>query len=125
MRYSPTQYAAALRDLVEEAPAAKRRETVQKFLDALAKQGALPLLSEIVREFEHAGDKKAGLHNVSIAAPEHLHEGTVGRKLPFKVRVNVVRDMRLRGGAVVEIDGLRVDNSIKMRMERIREALVG
>lgn len=125
MRYSPTQYAKALSGLIEETPAAKRRETVQKFLDALAKHGALPLLSEIVREFERAADKKAGLHDVLISAPERLGEGAVARKLPFKARVTAVRDVRLKGGAVVEVDGVRVDNSIKMRMERMREALVG
>lgn len=123
MRYSPTQYATALAGLIEEAPAAKRRETIQAFLDALAKQGALPLLSEIVRECERASDKKAGLHHVSIAAPERLQEGAVARKLLFKARVNAVRDVRLKGGAVVEIDGLRVDNSIRIRLERVREAL--
>ena len=121
MRYSPTQYAKALSDLIEEAPDEKRRETIRAFLDALAKQGALPFLSEIVREFERAADKKAGLHDVSIAAPERLQEEAVARKLPFKTRVNAVRDARLKGGAVVEIDGLRVDNSVMMRLNRIRE----
>ena len=51
-----------------------------------------------------------------------LPEGGVAQKLPFKANVRALRDVRLKGGATLEVDDLRVDNSIAMRLERISKA---
>lgn len=125
MRYSPVQYASALRSLVEEASVAERREVIREFLDTLARQNALPLLPDIIRKLEEGALAQEGRHAVTIRAPERLSEVAVARKLPFKSQVKAVRDARLQGGAILEVDGLRADNSIKMRLTRAREALTG
>ena len=125
MKYSPHQYAKALRALADESPSGGRREAVREFLAALSKNWELSLLPDILREFEQDTLAKAKLHEVSARAPERLSESAVARKLPFRARVNSVRDVRLAGGAVLEVDGLRIDNSVNMRLSRIREALTG
>lgn len=123
MRYSASQYARAFRELVAETPAPKRRALIRGFLATLAKNSGLVLLPEIIREYEAQRRKEKGVHAVVVHAPERLSEGGVARKLGFKAQVKSERDIRLRGGAVIELDDVRVDNSIAKRMGRIREAL--
>jgi F0F1-type ATP synthase delta subunit len=132
MKYSPHQYATALHDLARETPLAKRRGMVREFLAAVAKNGSLSLLPEIIREYECLSDKEKKLRHVTVRAPERLPESGIARKLHFppahgfgragKVKVKSERDARLMGGAVIEVDDLRVDNSIRMRLERARQA---
>lgn len=133
MKYSSIQYAHALRDLVRETPPAKRRGMIREFLAAVAKNSSLALLPEIIREYEAQKRKERGVRVVIVRAPERLSEAGVARKLRFppphgfgrasKAKVKSERDTRLRGGAVVEMDDLRVDNSIAKRLGRLREAL--
>lgn len=123
MRYSAPQYATVLYELAEDTAPAKRRGMVRDLLDSVARNGLLSLLPEIIREFESISDKAAGMHKVTVYAPERLSEGGMSQKLHFKSKVQSVRDVRLGGGVVIEVDDLRVDNSVKMRMERIRKAL--
>jgi len=122
MKYSAHQYASVLHDLTAEAPATKRREVIRLFLGAVTKNGALSQLPEIVRKYEAISDINAGIHQVTISTPERLPEGGVAQKLPFKANVRALRDVRLKGGATLEVDDLRVDNSIAMRLERISKA---
>jgi len=121
MKYSPAQYASVLRDLTSEALVGKRREVIRRFLGAVAKNGALSQLPEIVREFESISDRMDGIHRVTISTPERLPEGGVARKLSFKANVCALRDVRLKGGVTLEVDDLRINNSIAMRLERIRK----
>lgn len=124
MRYSPTQYAEALFDLAEEAVPAKRREAVREFLSAVMKNNALGLLPEIIREFEAISDRKAKIHQVTISTPERVSAEGVAKKIHFKSKVTALRDVRLLGGAVVEVDDLRIDNSVAGRLGRAREAFI-
>jgi F0F1-type ATP synthase delta subunit len=123
MHYSPHQYASVLHELISDAPAAKRREVIREFLDIVAKNNSLSLLPEITREYGELRDREKKVRQVTVRAPERLPESGVARRLWFKAKINSVRDVRLLGGAVVEVDGLRVDNSVRMRMERARKAL--
>ena len=125
MKYSAPQYAKALLALVEEAPRHKEREAMRQFFKTLASQGALQLLPEIVREVGEIRQKEKGLRAVSVFAPERESELSIKRKLKFKSAVTLHKDVRLKGGAVVESEGLLVDNSIAMRMRRLRRALIG
>ncbi len=124
MRYTSVQYAEALFDLVEEASAPKRREAIREFLSAVTKNNALRLLPEIIREFEELSDKKAKIREVTISTPERVSAEGVARQIHFKSRVTTLRDVRLLGGAVVEVDDLRVDNSVAGRLGRAREAFI-
>ncbi len=98
MKYTAPQYARALLSLVAEAPERKERETMRSFFKTLAAHGALSLMPEIVRAASDIRRRKKNLKHVSVRAAA-------------------------RGGAVVESEGLRVDNSIAMRLKRLQEAL--
>lgn len=122
MRYSATQYASALHDFLADTAPAKRRETIRGFLAAVAKNGSLGLLPEIMREFTAQRDRQKKIRDVTVRAAERLSERSVARRLRFRARVKSERDARLGGGAVVEVNDLRVDNSVARRLERVREA---
>lgn len=122
MRYTPAQYAEVLTDLIAEASPTKRRETIREFLSAVTKNNALGLLPEIIRGFEALSDRRAKIHQVTISTPERVSTENVARKIHFNSKVTALRDVRLLGGAVVEVDDLRIDNSIAGRLGRAREA---
>lgn len=124
MRYNAPQYAQALLSLVEEAPAHKERETIRGFLKTLATHGALSLLPEIVRAVEKFERERKGVREVSVRTPERESELGIRRKLHFKSELTLIKDVRLRGGAIVESEDVRVDNSIALRLRRLQEALV-
>lgn len=125
MRYTATQYAKVLHDLAEETPATKTRAMIRDFLSMLASQNALSLIPDIKREYQELEDKERGVRKVSVRTPERESELGMKRKLPFKADVVVNKDVRLGGGAVIETGDIKIDNSVRMRMERLRKALVG
>lgn len=123
MKYNAPQYAQALQELAAKTAAKKHRELIRNFLASVLKNGSLPLLPEIIREFRSLSDKSAKIQRVMIKAPKRLAAKGVARKLPFKTRVKSEMDVRLVGGATIEVGDLRVNNSIAMRLQRARAAL--
>lgn len=123
MKYTPHQYSKTLFVLVKDSSPAKRRETIRNFIGVVAKNNALSLLPEIVREFGRLMDAEEKIRDVTVRSSERIQTSRVVRELPFKARFKSVVDVRLLGGVSIEIDGLRIDNSIASRLERARMAL--
>lgn len=124
MRYTPQQYVKALLELVAETPKYKHREVMREFLRTLSAHGAFPMLHDIVREVGEQIDAEKNVKRVSVRTVERESEASMRRKLHFKAAVSVIKDVRLGGGAIVEMGDLRVDNSIAMRVGRLRKALL-
>ncbi|MEK7170344.1 MAG: F0F1 ATP synthase subunit delta [Patescibacteria group bacterium] len=122
MKYTAVEYAKTLHSLAGESAASHRRETVRDFLSVVAKNGSLHLLPEIIREYSLLSDKEAGIRDVTVRTPETMPAGALAKEFSFKTRIKALRDVRLSGGAVIEIGDLRVDNSIARRLSRAREA---
>ena len=123
MRYTAPQYAQAILSLTREAEPRKERETIREFLKTLVSHGALSLLPEIVRTVEQIQREEKEVRTVSVRTPERESELAIKRKLHFKADLSLIKDVRVRGGAIVESDGLRVDNSIALRLKRLQEGL--
>lgn len=124
MRYTAPQYAQAILSLAKEAEPRKGRETIRQFLKTLASHGTLSLLPEIVLAMEQMQRKENKVRKVSVRTPERKSDLAIRRKLHFKADLSLIKDVRVRGGAIVESDGLRVDNSIALRLKRLQEALL-
>lgn len=123
MRYNAPQYAKALLSLAAEAPQREARGVIREFFKTLANHGALSLLPEIVREVSRQQHEEKNLRAVMVRSAQRESELSIKRKLHFKAEVSAVKDVRLCGGAIVEAGDLRVDNSVAMRLGRLREAL--
>ncbi len=123
MRYSPVQYARALRDLATETPDRERRSMLRRFIGMLETHRALGELADIVREYRELEREGKHIRSVVVKTPERESEVSFRHKLPFKAEVDARRDVRLRGGAIIEVGDVRVDNSISRRLEKMREVL--
>ena len=133
MRYSAPQYAKVLLSLASEVPQREARGTMREFFKTLANHGALSLLPEIVREVARLQNEEKHLREVTVRSAERESELSIKRKLHFppapgfgrasKAEVKAIKDVRVRGGAIVESGGLRVDNSLALRLKRLQNAL--
>ncbi len=133
MKYTPQQYAQTLRSLIKEAEPRKEREMIRAFLNTLASHGSLSLLPDIVRAVEQIQREEGNVREISVRTPERENELSIRRKLHFppapgcgragKADLSLIKDVRVRGGAIVESEGLRVDNSVAMRLARLQAAL--
>ena len=133
MRYSAPQYAKVLLSLASEVPQREARALMREFFKTLASHGALSLLPEIVQGVARLQNEERGIREVVVRSAERESALSIKRKLHFpptqgfgranRVEVSALKDVRLRGGAVVESDGLRVDNSLALRLKRLHTAL--
>ena len=133
MRYTAPQYAQVLLSLASEVPQREARGTMREFFKTLASHGALSLLPEIVREVARFQNDEKHLREVMVRSAERESELSIKRKLHFppapgfgrasKTEVQAIKDVRVRGGVIVESGGLRVDNSLALRLKRLHTAL--
>jgi len=92
----------------------------------------IAFLSAIVKEFEQEMDRRLGFAEAEVISARELGESErraleaqVEKLSGKKVRPRYSRDESLRGGAVVKLGSTIYDGSVKGRLERLREQLVG
>lgn len=120
MRYSPYQYAEALYELTAGKRDGELRDIIRKFLKRLAVDGALGFIRDIALDFESIARAHAG-----VTVGKIFHAGPIARKkirtaLGKKTEVTFAEDPRLIGGPIVEVGDLRVDASIRRRLQELR-----
>lgn len=127
MRHSARQYAATLFAAVEGKTEKETESLVRHFLTLLRKEKARKLLPAIVKAFSALMHEKAGEQEalVTTARPhdikpvQHALEKTTGQKM----LVQHITDRRLLGGVIVRIGDMRIDASIRSRLEALRAKL--
>jgi F-type H+-transporting ATPase subunit delta len=113
---------------------AKRAGTsamVRNFLAVLIDHGRMPLLEQILRQFEMELDRRLNLAEAEITSARDLDaeekrslELEVGRLTGKKVRASYRRDPNLLGGAVIKVGSTIYDGSVLGQLNKIREHLV-
>jgi F-type H+-transporting ATPase subunit delta len=105
---------------------------VRNFIAVLMDHRRIAFLSAIVKEFEHEMDRRLGFAEAEVISARELGESErraleaqVEKLSGKKVRPRYSRDESLRGGAVVKLGSTIYDGSVKGRLERLREQLVG
>jgi F-type H+-transporting ATPase subunit delta len=122
----PGQKAAILGELMGDAD-----ELVRNFLRLLAEKGRIGEIDEIGWEFERLSAEEEGVLNLELTTAVELSdqdakaiveqiERSSGRKV--EARRNV--DPELVGGIVLQIGSMRLDASVRGRLERLRRELV-
>jgi F-type H+-transporting ATPase subunit delta len=107
-------------------------ELVRNFILTLVEKGRGGEIEEIHREFERLVAREAGQLNVELTTAFELSEEDAeaivrqieeasGRKVEATREV----DPSLIGGLVLQAGSLRVDASVRGRLERLRQELVG
>ena len=107
-------------------------ELVRNFLLLLAEKGRAGEIEEIAREFERLAAREEGILDVELTTAVELSdeeardvlaqiEKASGRKVVATRRV----DPDLIGGLVLQAGSLRVDASVRGRLNRLRQELQG
>jgi F-type H+-transporting ATPase subunit delta len=106
-------------------------ELFRNFLRLLTENGRVAEIEEIGREFERLCAAEAGVLNVQLMTAVELSddeaeaivrqiEGASGRTVEATRNV----DPALVGGVVLEVGSMRLDASVRGRLERLRKELV-
>jgi len=121
MKYSPTQYAKALYDLTAKASGHQSREVVARLARFLDKQNSLYLERDIREAFKSYARKKEGVSEVKIKAASETTSKDLAKHFGKENDVEVSVEPALLGGAMIEIDGTRIDNSVKRRLAGLKK----
>lgn len=117
---------ATLGDLLGDAD-----ELVRNFLLLLAEKGRAGQLDEIAREFERLVERERGVVHLELTTAYELSDeeaGEVVRQIEQASGRTVIAsrsvDPDLIGGVVLKAGSLRVDASVRGRLNRLRQELV-
>jgi F-type H+-transporting ATPase subunit delta len=122
---------AQLSKLVLDIAGGGLGEHGRNFVQTLAEAGRLNCLPEIAALFDLYKDDAEGVADVTIAAAAPIDAtqqqtlaAALARRLKREVRLHVVIEPDLIGGAVVRSGDLVIDGSVRGRLERIAHDLV-
>ncbi|MBQ9901756.1 MAG: ATP synthase F1 subunit delta [Clostridia bacterium] len=105
-------------------------EYVMSFLSLLCEQGGAPILGECAAEYERLYNQSAGLARAEVVSAVALSddqkqrlraklEKLSGRKLNIRWKT----DPSLLGGVTVDIEGLRIDGSLRTKLKNVRKVI--
>lgn len=117
-------------DSVENAFADSLSEYVMSFLSLLCEHGCAHLLGACVADYEKLYNESAGLARAEVVSAVEMSddqklrlrtklEGLSGCKLNIRWRT----DPELLGGVTVDIEGLRIDGSLRNKLKNIRKVM--
>ena len=105
-------------------------EYTMSFLSLLCEQGGASILSECAAEYERLYNESAGLARAEVVSAVALSddqkqrlrtklEKLSGCKLHIRWRI----DKELLGGVTVDIEGLRIDGSLRTKLKNVRKVI--
>lgn len=123
MKYTPRQYALALRAVLQNKTAAEKRGVIRNFLNLLTRNRDQSKLEMILQETEKAERKERGLYKIELASPTvispELKKGikkAFGRKVIFEEKI----DPDLLAGLKILIeDDTLIDATAKNQLNKL------
>jgi F-type H+-transporting ATPase subunit delta len=104
----------------------------QNLLRVLAENDRLTVLPEVAAQFDALKAEAENRINVTVTAATPVEPGiadrikaALERKLGRAVELTVAVDAALIGGAVIQADDMVIDGSVRTRLQRLTEKLVG
>ena len=124
---SPTAKAGKLGELCGD----EIDDQARKFLFALADHDRLPLLNEIMTQFEALRAEELRSLDVMVTAAYELTAGqkealaqALSKKFEKEVALESAVDASLMGGAIIRAGDIVIDGSVKGRLTKLVDALV-
>lgn len=115
MNYTPEQYAKSFLLLHEEKP----REAARLFATFLHKNNLLPLFPKIEKALKKLWNEKKGLEEVLLEASDEITATYTEKMLGKKYLIKKVIDPNLLSGIRLRHKSVRIDNSLRRRLETI------
>jgi len=120
------------RILKEIAGALGFERRVANFISILADRNRLPILEEIVKEYQRLMDKRLGIVRARVTSARSLdpaQQQELVRKLEQitgkQVRMEVATDPSLIGGVVAQVGTTIYDGSVRRQLQAFKARLVG
>lgn len=95
MKYSPRQYALALRAALQKKTATEEKRAIRNFLNLLARNRDQTKLELIIKEAEKIARRKKGIYKVELTSSTKISaklkkeiEKIIGKKVIFKEKVD-------------------------------------
>ncbi len=128
---SPAIAAEQKRTLLDSIAARAGLATpVRNFIAVLMDHRRLPLLGQIVRQFELELDRRMGMVEAEITSSRELSdrekrelEGRMAKLTGKKVRAHYGRDAKILGGVVVRVGSTIYDGSVRGQLRKLKEQL--
>jgi F-type H+-transporting ATPase subunit delta len=127
MRTTPKQYAVSLYEASKGASKEDTEELVSNFVKILRVNNNLSMGDKIIEEYYKYYRQQKGIAKLKITSQAKLDSGTINdivKHFSKQVELEEEIDPDLIGGIVLEIDeDVRIDGSIKKKLETLRETL--
>jgi F-type H+-transporting ATPase subunit delta len=105
---------------------------VANFINILADRNRLPILEEIITEYQRLMDKRLGVVRARVTTARSMDQAQqqeVARKLEQitgkQVRMEVATDPSLIGGVVAQVGSTIYDGSVRHQLQAFKTRLVG
>lgn len=127
MKITPSRYAVALAEILEDSKDPK--QAIQNFLNLLQRKKAFKLLPKILHAFEEEWNRRKEILSLIISAPQKFASSaeTVSKNLEKKSGKKVVLtfnpDNTLIGGLKIRFADLLIDGSVKARLNQFAKSL--
>ena len=102
------------------------------FLRVVAENGRLTVLPEIAAQFDALKAEAENKVNVTVTAATDVDKAVaeqikkaLEQKLGRKVELTLAVDSSLIGGAIIQADDMVIDGSVRTRLQRLTEKIVG
>jgi F-type H+-transporting ATPase subunit delta len=105
---------------------------ISNFISILADRNRLPILEEIITEYQRLMDKRLGIVRARVTSAHALNsmqQQELARKLQQitgkQVRMEVAIDSSLIGGVVAQVGSTIYDGSVRQQLQVFKSRLVG
>jgi len=116
-----------LYDLLDGVPKEETLKIIRHFLEWMERQGAPALVPKLLEAYQEVALAKEGIAKVEIKTAREIPELTKHIKHLLKDKEAVLEikiDPGIIGGAIIQIDDLRIDASLQGRINELKKAMV-
>ena len=123
MKITPKQYSVALYESTQHLPEKEVSKTIKNFVGVLKKNNDLSLGEKIIGEYQDYCRRKKDIAKVQITASAKIGGDIINaltKKLGRAVEIEQKVDRSLIGGAVIRMNDILIDGSVKKKLEELR-----
>jgi len=124
MKYSPQQYAHAFYDIAENKKGSELKVAVQKCADFLSKAGDTAKSREIIAEVQKISDIKNRVERIHLESSEKPDSESLKKNFKKGTVVMWKQNKKAIAGATITVKDERVNNTVKGRIEKMRETFI-
>ncbi len=127
---SSKKYAVSLLVALQEVKTNEQSELIGSFVKLLAKHKMFSQVHNIISYLELFMDQKENIKSVKVSSAEPLESklkqeivNYLEKELKHKIEIFEIKKPELIGGVIIEYDDIRIDGSIKRKLEVLSQKL--